>query len=420
MKSRFYYQSIFIVMTTIWMFCFGLFMPIIPLDVCAFAILVLCFLGCIFEKRVYFDFSFMSLALVFTLMAYIDIHAYVDSTVYYVIIVPLGYILGKIVVGGNSNNWEKRVYCPLLGLTFGSLIQGLLNYYNEYNEEVFSTETWTEFWTKTPDISRSLFEIYFVLFTCMIVWAVLEFRRNTLKSVLIIIGIICTQVLIAKSEGRMNAGILFGVLMITLLIKVAKRWIISDEKIRNIIKRLAIVVIVVCVVFLVLFENNLLGIKDAYLNSYLNSSGGIIHNVRFAMMLDGLKQMRTNPLGGWQIQVGGMLGQVNSTWFLFAQEYDNVVFALLMIFVLLTTISGIKLAIKVRTSLDYVLVAMFSGMNVYFLLETCPWRHRNYFIFLVFICGIIKRRTELDFDITANDSDGLNVYQINAFMEGIQ
>ena len=95
---------------------------------------------------------------------------------------------------------------------------------------------------------------------------------------------------------------------------------------------------------------------------------------------------------------GKTLGLINSTWFLFAQDYGVIIFFFLVVFVLSGVVNCIRFLPKVKTAFDYWVVALFAGYNVYFLLETCPWRYRSYFIFLLTICGVLRGKLELESD----------------------
>ena len=390
------FKNVFIDCAALWYFIFGLLLWIIPIQVTMVVTVALFAIGFLYEKSIKLDFSFWVITIIFILLAYIDFHANVNATAIFAVMLPLTYLVGKMIAGKNVEVIEGRVYPVLLGITIGSWIQGLLDYSMNFRGEEIHTENWTEFWGKTPDISRSLFEIYFIFFTCLFVWALLEFRKHIVLSVLIVVCILATQYIISLSEGRMNLGILFGVTVITIAIKLLKSWVGFKPETKKKTKIALIVVACAVVVYAIAFTLNLFGLKDLYLNSYLNSSGGFIHNVRFSMMLEGLKMMMAYPTGGWTITVGKTLGMVNSTWFLFAQEYDTIIFFLFMVFIVATSINAIKLIINIKTTLDYWLVALFSGFNVYFLLETCPWRHRSYFVFLLLVCGIIRGRIEAE------------------------
>ena len=392
------FKSIYLCLTSALLFVFALMFPIIDLKVIAIFAFIVFAIGLYIEKSIAFDFTFLSVLLTFVLIAYIDWHANVTSSAYFAVIIPISYFVGKYMVGNDESNMNKRTIVALAAVTLGSLIQGFLNYWMEYQEAEFYTDNWTEFWTGKEDVSRSLFEYHFVYFTCLIGVAILVFKRKKILSLAIVALDVVIQILIAKSEGRMNAGILLGVVVLTLMIYFFKGWKNYSQKIKRIILGSTATIIALIIIFYVLFLVNAFGIQDTYLNSYLNSSGGFIHNIRFAMMLEGLKAMRTNPLGGWSITIGRTAGFVNSTWFIFAQEYDDLIFILLMFVELFSLIDVVKLIRTKLDVIDYWLIGLYAGVNVYFWLETCPWRYRNYFVFIIMLYGIIGRRVELKKD----------------------
>jgi hypothetical protein len=144
------------------------------------------------------------------------------------------------------------------------------------------------------------------------------------------------------------------------------------------------------IILFALVSLNVFGLKTMYANSFLSRDGGILRNVRFRSIAEGLVLTIQQPLGGWNTP---SLGIAHNVFLLFAKEYDIIIFALLIAFEVLSIIKGLVLISKQNTSyVEYYLFAMLMGFLLYFNIETCPWRYRYYWVCLFVVSGMISQK----------------------------
>lgn len=380
-------------------FLFSLFFPIVNSNV---AIIILaCFLVyyLVKEKGTKYDWNFQFLLLATVSIAILDFHAEAYYSITFGLLWCLGYLLGKFMIGTDHEQGTSRIMITMLAMGLGLFIQGVLNYSNGFSEQYISEEvdswsSWSEYWTGI-ETARTLFVFDFLVIAAMLVFSVMIFKKHKVLSLMIIVAnIIVIYLDFISARGRFAVCAQVVSLGFVGIIYLIKNYKSMSDRAHKIIKTVGIAIVALLLIVFASVKLNIAGLGDIYAGSFLNRDGGIFNNVRFESIREGIALAISYPQGGWNVEIipGGA---PHNVILLFGREYDSLVMLILFVFMLFTVKDFIKLLLgKNITKIDYMLGAVHLVMILYFNLETGPWRYRNYWMFLLLVDGMLRRRIE--------------------------
>lgn len=317
-------------------------------------------------------------------------------------VLPLGYLLGKVVALGQDS--AKKIVLAFGCLAAGMFCQGVLDFSYDYVQNGYwATEKWMQFWIHTEYQPRTTFELEWLFTTSLTFYALYYMVKVNSRKLWIYLVLAC-QVIIQffcfKTEGRTNAAYLIIVVAFGILLYTYDCYKEKKKKELHFLIGLVTVAAVAVLVFMIAFKLNVGGLYDKYENSYLSGSGGIIKNVRFRAIAEAIVLLSQNHLGGF---TGTVLkgGRSHNMWLEYARQYGLVPFASLYAFKLVTVIYAIRLIIHrhVGKKIRYILLPAFVCVNLYYTMEPNGHAYRNFWLFGLFLCGIISgilRKEKID------------------------
>lgn len=385
----------------IFIFVFSLMFQALSFERNILLLSIFAILGIILEKRFRWDMAYIFIIAAGVITSEIDLHAGVDST-WYTTGVWLGaYLLGKYIVGTNKEILDKKVFIVVAVMLTGLYIQGLLNYGNykgtaeEISGDGLSWGTWSEFFTG-QNTSRTLFVFDFILTGSLIFFALVNFKKSKILSIIILLlnaGIVFVDNILAG--GRLALLLQFITLVVMTAIYLVKNHQRIPQWIKKAVTIIAVIIVAIGLIVTFLKAVNFYGFADYYAGTIWGRDGGIFNNIRFQTIKEGLMLSFSQPWGGWMVP-SEENGIPHNVCLLFSKEYDTFVYLLLVAFRITGLYYGIKLiSRKECNNIDYMLFSMLVTINIYFIVETGPWRYRNYWFFFFMIVAMIKKKLEI-------------------------
>ncbi|GEM_PF-2580835 len=382
---------------------FGVMFPAIPNLINVAIMAAFCLLLLLSDKEAYKDIVLVALFAAPVGFALTDWHRIVipdnlehpynfkPVNLIFILVWPMSYLLGKYLVGKDSNKADKRLSIVGAALAVGLFIQGVLNYCN-HNDGLEATESWdgwNEFWDKTF-MSRTVYTYEFLLMAAALFLAIVLFKKNKKLSLAIIAANIATVVMdMFMARGRLQLVMQVLVTFIMLFILIFKDKEAVPAKYKRWFRNVVIAGILIFIAFTIMVSANIAGLGDYYHNSFLGRDGGILRNVRFQSIYEGIKLSIMQPHGGWNTE---SLGIAHNTFLLFAKEYDSIVLAILLVFEIVIIIRAIRL-IKGKTSTaEYFAFSMLITLLLYYNIETAPWRYKYFWVPLLVVSGMISQK----------------------------
>ncbi len=383
-------DSLFFPIVCVWIFLYSMMFQGMPH---ALIIVIMTILGVYIylkDKNIYRDAAVVVLFLATYAIGMIDLHGGAAKELQYIILWIASYVLGKYSMQ-NVEKSNKNLHMILALMSVGLFIQGLLNYSN-YKDGTVITESlwgWNEFWTGIF-VSRTVYAFDFVLAVAALFIPVMFFKRNIKMSIVILVlNAIALYLDLFFARGRLIVVMQLCMLIIMALIISAKKIKTMSKKNKRKVLYSLLIIVAAYILFIVARKFNIAGVGDLYYGSFLAREGGILNNVRFQSIKEGMILVFTNPVGGWQTP---SLGIPHNVFLLFGQEYDVIVFLLLMAYVVISIKYVVDLFKNNIVMEDYLLISSFVAVNLYYLIETNPWRNRYYWLFFLLIGGMIKGR----------------------------
>lgn len=378
-------------------FTYGFAYPIINEYIAAAFMAIFVVIEIVRQRYLPVDLAMLFLIEVMFVIALIDYNSskYYLATLHWAWVLPLGYLLGKAIVGHIAVA-DKRCLVAYASLAIGMFLQGIIDFtYGAFQPGGYYTSIWKQFWTRETDV-RNTFELEFVLTTSLIGVAIYIYKKNRLVSNLIIIANIIIQFFSVVTQGRSSYCYLLVMLIVFAILNLYdKKCVLSKlEKRIYVCIPGALVVLILLAVTAIKF--NVCNLGEIYEESMWTDGGGIIHNVRFEANDEILRMLPYNPLGGYAGTVQENGGSHN-LWLEYAREWGLMPFFMLVIFSGLTAIDALRLAFssKVNLLVKYTLFSSVVCINLYYFMEPNAHAHRNFWLFGLFISGMIRRVVEL-------------------------
>lgn len=404
LKSKDKIEDIIFYSSLVSLFVYGLTFPLFNLKLLSAMLCTYCFLVAYTRKQLSVDIGFILIFITYLLIAVMDLHKGNDTRIFFVTLLPFGYMFGKLIVPRDKSIRETRLFILIFALALGLFLHGVLDYYMGPLYKMPGASNWSEFWTGKEDVSRNVFDFDFVYMTSLFAIVFFMLKKNKVVAITIVILNIIVEICTFTGGGRYNICMMILTTAAVLLLYFLSNFRNLSKETKKKIYISGIGIIVVIALVFLLVKLNSFGLYDLYSDSYLSRDGGILHNVRFEVIAESMQLMLQEPLGGWKVTAwekygaaASYNGLTHSTQFLYAQEYDIIIFALMTITMLLFIKDIILIAIKKNKSIvDYLLCALFFNLNVYIFLDTFPWRYREYWLFALVVSGFVRGKLELE------------------------
>lgn len=381
------------------LFTYGFCYPIINELVAGAFMGVLVMIEIFRQRYLPIDFAALLLIEVMFAIALIDYMCseYWFTSLRWAWVLPLGYLLGKAAVGSYADA-DKRSLAAYASLTAGMLMQGLVDHtygFMQMAEVGEFLSGWNQFWTKENEV-RTTFQLGFLLTISLIGVAVYIYRKNKALSILLIVVNVIIQICAYLTSGRQPIIYMGLLLIIVAALNLYDKKFKVGQIEKWIYRLLAIFILAVALLAIAFYKFRFFGLVEIDTENMWLRDGGILHNIRFEVDAEAIKMLPNNPLGGYECTILDH-GISHSMLTEYAREWGLMPFALLVIFSVLILVEALRLAFsrKINVIVKYTLFPAFICINLYHLMEPNAHAHRNFWLFGLFISGMIRRINEI-------------------------
>lgn len=383
------------------LFTYGFCFPIIDELVAGAFMAVFAIVEFIRQKYIPVDFAFFLLVETMLCVALIEFHT---SETYmhklqWAIVLPLGYILGKAMVG-EKKNADRRTLMAYASLATGMFAQGVLDYTYGFFQvtELNASECYfLQFWSRDYETKNAL-EIEFMLTISALGLAIYLYKKNKLLSLLILLANVFIQICAAFTRGRGPVVYALAALLLFAIIYLYDRRLKLGKREKKIFIALSLTIAILVIIAVIIVEYRFFGLIEINGGSYWFRDGGIFHNVRFEMDIEGLKLLLLNPLGGYDVtDVEIYYQKSHSMWTEYGREWGFVPFILLSLYSVAAIIDVVRLALRrdISPAIKYTLCISFAILNLNYAMEPTAHSRRHFLLFALFISGMIRRQLEI-------------------------
>ncbi len=344
-----------------------------------------------------FDFALIMLLQAMLMAGVIDYQNENFPEVCYTWIIPSSYIIGKLVIGRDIKTATYRTLIMYVVLAIPAYIDSTLDIgVNWVTGWQWGTERWPLFWTGDIE-ARTTFEYGYILTTVAVGFAILNFKRHKIIS-LIIFGLIgFEQYLIYCVQGRQNPVLL----VITLLMSAAMFLYDSRHNISKAGKKKIFRGFICFLGFIlfvsILFKFDFWGIKTLYENSYW-APGGFLKNERFFRNWLAFKHMLKYPTVNYSVRYGYY--HAHSLLLEYGRLFGLTTWGMLTIFRILILIQVFRMAIRASrySWIKYLMVPAVVSVNIYYTMEPNNAAFRHMWMYGLFLSGMVRGWLELEED----------------------
>jgi hypothetical protein len=343
------------------------------------------------------DVSFLSLVLGYYFIA---IYKYInaplmsptwDST-YYAWTMPALYLLGKLVVGYKKENFENRAFLLTTVLGAGMYIQGLLNYgvlASPLANEAHSVSP--GFWNRDIPNTRNVWDIGFVMVLGSIFYAVKVRKTKKKFSIILIVAAILALIINLGFNGRTESMIAVSVFLLLSLV-----YIFTEKKYEIILKHKSVIIkcliafLTLILLAVVAYSGNIMGFRKMYDESFLARDGGVFNNIRFHWAIIAFCNIFEYEYGGWALDESINYRTTHNSWLEFGRAYDDIVFCLIVFFLIVTIIRDIYglLINSKKHDISYYVIGSKLGLIIISIINPDFHQYMDMMAVLVFTSGI--------------------------------
>lgn len=350
------------------------------------------------KRLVTFDFALVLLVQSLIFVGIIAYHNEDYSTIAYTWLLPVAYVVGKLVIGNNIAEANKRIVIIVYVFMVALFLAVMLDFYNFFKYSKMYGYPMTEWW---PGFMTDLMQnrcgmslgLFFV--NTSIWYAIFKRKQNPVMFVVMIVGMIISQYWGIEVQSRTITLLPILSLMVVLaLILYDKRkfipksfWIISGVS-----------VVALIAFVLIAFFNNWFNLRTIYNNSEWGAE--LLQNERFVMDWNGFKLMLQNPTGKFTPPDNEWYNPHN-TFLQYGRVNGIAVFILLEIFKLITLKDAIVMSKKENkySDIKYLLIPAFVCLNVNFSMDPNGYVQRFLWMMLLLVNGIIRGWNQLNYNI---------------------
>lgn len=341
------------------------------------------------QQQMQFDFALLILVQTMALIGVLDYHNENYVEVCYAWILPLSYIIGKLIATS-----AKRIYITYAVLTLGMFTCAFLDYsfiFGKYENWLYG-EAWPTFFMPEAYLSRTTYDYGFVMIIAATTMAFVVFKRNKILSASILVLSIVPQIFSVKYHARLGTCLLAVCIGIAALIYIIENR--KDKRVKTIVAITVVAIAALTIIAILLFKLNAFSFHDRYINSYWSDDGGVLKNVRFTMDWEAFKNIINYPLQDFQKEYG--ISRGHSMLLEYGRVYDVTIYGLLIAFRIAVIVDAIRFAVakNIDIELKYLLVPAFASFNIYYSMEPNAHAHRYFLMAGLLLFGLIRGSLE--------------------------
>jgi hypothetical protein len=340
-----------------------------------------------------YDFTLLFLIIGFLLVGWLDYHNQRYPEVCYAYIIPMSYVVGKLVVGQDTLKANYIIEKLYFSLAAGMFIAAFMDFMSNYMHAAtlgFSDNFWPSFWLGGIIDNRCTYEFGFFLITASTGYLIYCSKRNVFSIIIAIVLNIIIQKLVIDATGRENRAILPAVIILFVVLIIYDNWQRYSDSLKQRVYNGIRIIFVISVLLFFAILINLFGLREIYQSSIWGARTGFINNVRFSMDIKGFRAMLQYPLEDYESYAG--LARPHSMLLEYGRVYDLTVWGLFSIARLFMIKDAIVFAATKNDKawIKYLLFPAFVAVNIYYSMEPNGYAHRHFWMVGLFISGMIR------------------------------
>ena len=347
------------------------------------------------KRAVQFDAALVVLIQTMIFVGIIGFHNEDYSNVAFTWILPIAYIAGKVAVGKEIDEANRRIIIIVYTFMIALFIASMLDFYTFFKYSklygYYLTEGWPGFWSDAMQ-NRCGMSLGLFFINTSIWFAVMRRKKNPIA-----LGIMIILLIVSQYWGIMVQSRTITLLPVLSFFVVALIW--SYERRKSIPKAfwLGIIAIVVLIALFVAltFANNWFDIRTIYKTSQWGEE--LFENQRIRMGRNGFRLMLQNPYGKIEPPVSKW-DNPHDTFLQYGRVNGIAVFILIEIYRLITLKDVVVMSAKKGNKYDiikYLLVPAFVCLNFNFTIDPNGYVQRELLMMLLLVNGIIRGWNEL-------------------------
>lgn len=295
------------------------------------------------------------------------------------------YQLGKIASNAKTILTENAIIKNVFIIAAVFWLFGIVDYMNSFIKPEFVNSHYFPYPWRYDIIPKTQHEFWFVLSSSLLPLSIIGSSMKKYIRISIgiagIIGIICSLC----KDGRMNVCIFVISFLVSIILFKCSIFIKNKKQMRVII---CFIISLIIVYFA--FINNAFGMYDIYKTSFWSKNGGIIHNIRFRMWIDGLRIMARYPWGGNHIEAAKYNYRFAHNSWIDIGVYSGVIpFVLIALFSAYIGFIIICIIRNEQSKEKYVAILAYLGVFLYNSVEPAIIANRVFWFTLVLISGLL-------------------------------
>lgn len=350
----------------------------------------------LFRKgHIEFDFSLVMLCTVFVLIAIIDYHIEDYVPVNYAWIIPMAYIVGKLIAGTDKTTINKKIIAVYVVMAIPAYIQSMLDFGMNWKVNwEYGTERWNEFWTGVIE-PRTTYEMGFILTTSAFAVAIMCFKKHKALSIVIIAANVLLQYVVMKCQGRQNPLMLIITIGLVMCLYAYDNWSKENKRLKIIVFAIIAAGVAGLAVIAILFATNAFGLMDAYRASYW-ADGGLLKNERIDIDWTAFQSMLQWPVDNYETRAG--LARAHSMVLEYGRVYDMTVYIGLTLIRIIFIVQAVRMALTKSANawIKYLIIPAFVCLNLYYTMEPNAHAHRYLWMPGLLVSGMISGWLELE------------------------
>lgn len=302
------------------------------------------------------------------------------------------YFLVRQMIFNRKENYIEKSLWAIVGGTF---LYTILNYII-YLKEGFldGARAWCDFWTHEPlyATQHSYWGIFIAALTgytfcCMN-------QKKWLRSSISLIAIVVCNYINLTVQNRMVLMTTVVAIFISTLIY----FIINWKRILENCGGILIFAVVLAVLLIIVKLNWHSFLETSYyadLMGVMSRDGGILHNIRFRMIIETLQQLPYHPYGGGNIHPAGFAG-VHNYWLQAANDTGIVTLVLWGIYLLWMIVEAVWIVFQkqIEKSVKYMLIPLTGAVGSYLMMEIGGGGFVDYIIFFIILSAILHQMVQ--------------------------
>ena len=304
--------------------------------------------------------------------------------------IPVIYLLGRLSVGTRKYELDKKTFAVLTSFGTGLFIQGILNYskiFPEFGGDGIAGGR--AFFDPTKLWGRNAYDIGFTVLFGGLFYGFLTRKKNKKFFIFELVACAIGAGINLYFEGR-TAVFIIVVTFVTMAVLYV---ITGNREILVKYKKSLWGIVGLIVLFIVSYKFNILGFADRYNNSFMGKDGGVLGNVRLLTWKGGLINIWKNKVGGWTLDYNiYVLEYAHNSWLEFGRNYDIVVFAFFVFFIISSIVLDLVLLFKYgkKYKIAYYAVGAKLAFFIVTMMNPDCYLGMDLLFLFFFVCGVVN------------------------------